>query len=100
MKGITTSDGQEFHLEGMEQAIIGYQAEHILTGRIMPMMPRHEIYSLFTLIKKMGEVSAHMDASGIEFNVFEYELVPIYEAELEGFSYVYINNDKDIFGRV
>jgi hypothetical protein len=98
MKGITTSDGKEFHLEGMEQTIIGYQAEHKDTGRILPMMPRHEIYSLFTLIKKMGEVSAIMDEQGIEFNIWEYELVPIYEDEVEGFTYVYVNNDKEIFG--
>ena len=66
----------------------------------MPMMPRHEVYSLFTLIKKMGEVSQHMDESGIEFNIWEYDLIPIYEAELEGFAYVYINLDKEIFGKL
>jgi len=100
MKGIITSTGEEFHLEGMELAIIGYQAEHRETGRILPLSPRHEIYSLFTLINKMGEVSKHMDESGIEFCIWDYELVPIYEEEVEGFAYVYINKDKEIFGRL
>lgn len=100
MKGIITSDGKEFHLEGMEQLIIGYQAEHKETGRILPLCPRHEIYSLFTLIKKMGEVAQHMDEQGIEFNIWEYDLVTIYEQEVEGFSYVYVNKDKEIFGRL
>ena len=101
MKGITTSDGKKFNLNMVsEPTILGYQAEHKDTGRILPLCPRHEIYSLFTLIKKMGEVSAHMDEQGIEFNIWEYELVPIYEIEVEGFSYVYVNKDKEIFGNL
>ena len=98
MKGILTSSGDEFYLEGIEPKPMGYQAEHRDTGRIMPMMPRHEIYSLFTLIKKMGEVAQQLDEAGISFNVFEYELISIYEEELEGMSYVYINQAKEIFG--
>lgn len=101
MKGkVTTFDGKEFHLEDFEPQIIGYQAEHKVTGRIMPMMPKHIIYSLFTIIYMMGEISKHMDDSGIEFNVFEYDLIPIYEQEVVGFSYVYMNNDKQIFKRL
>jgi hypothetical protein len=100
IKGITLSDGTPLELNVDENPIIGYQAKHRVTGRILPQCPRHEIYSLFTLVKKMGEVAKHMDKLKIDFNIWSYKLVTIRESDVEGFTYVYVNKDKEIFGRL
>ncbi len=92
MKGILNSKGNPLENIDNIHTIIGYQAEHNVTGRLLPMCNRFEVYELFTLMQKMGEVAEHMDECLIEFDVFDYVANPIYDVEVEGYSYVVINN--------
>ena len=95
MKGILTSDGRPFKLDNVSP-LIGYQVEHKLTGRLLPTCTRFQIYDLFSMLEKMGQVAEFLDREGEEpFDIFEYELVPIYEGELEG-SFILIKNNFDI----
>lgn len=94
MKGILTSDGKPFKLSYVN-TLIGYQAEHRVTGRLLPTCTRFQIYDHFSMLDKMGEVAEIMDMGGIEFDIFEYELVPIYEDEIDG-NYIYIQNNFDL----
>ena len=91
MEGILNSDGKSIENVNDIHTIIGYQAEHNVTGRLLPMCNRFEVYELFTLMKKMSEVAEHMDECLIEFNIWDYNANPIYDVEVEGNSYVIIN---------
>ena len=90
MKGITLRNGQPLDLDNINP-VIGYQAEHRVTGRLLPMCNRFEAYELFTLLKKMGDVSAHLDECGIPFDIWDYDLVEIREVD-EGSKFVVINS--------
>ena len=66
LDNITTSTGEPLDLDNINP-IIGYQAEHITTGRLLPTCNKFEVYGIISLSIKMNEVSIHKHV-GIYFS--------------------------------
>lgn len=78
---VTKTNGDPLNLDTLI-VCMGYQVEHSITGRILPTCSHHEIYSLNAVKIKMEKVCKEFQ-SDPEFNILEYELVPIYNFEVE-----------------
>jgi len=90
---ITTSDGHIFDPDDHKPEVIGYQIKHNLTGRILPSTTRKEVYSKAAAIHKMDETAITFNMMSAELDIWEYDLVPIYDFEREE-DFIYIS-DKD-----
>lgn len=96
MTGILKPDGKPFSIQGMideVDPIVGYQAEHIVTGRLLPMCNRFELYeNVQDLYIKMNEVAHAMDEMLDEgFDIFDYQAVEVRQTDLPEGGYVIIN---------
>ena len=96
MTGILTPDGKPFSIQGMideVDPIVGYQAEHQVTGRLLPMCNRFEYYKrVEDLYLKMNEVAQAMDEMIDEgFDIFDYHAVEVRQSDLPEGGYVVIN---------
>lgn len=78
MNGIVTSSGSELDLNQFNP-LIGYQIEHKITGRILPSTTHFQIFKKTAALLRLMEVKEVYN----NINMFEYELVPIYESEIE-----------------
>jgi hypothetical protein len=81
---ITLPNGIPLDLDTIHTSeIVGYQAIHLYTGRILPMCSRYEIYGAISLAKKMDLVAHQMEVLGVnDFNIFEYDMQPVFDFEI------------------
>ena len=90
---IVTSDGGIFDADDLKPKIIGYQIKHNQTGRILPSTTRKEIYTKAAAIHKMDQTAIMFNMMSTELDIWEYELIPVYDfEEEEDFKYI---TDRD-----
>jgi hypothetical protein len=75
---ILKANGQPLILDELV-GLIGYQIEHVVTGRILPSTSRHEIFTLESALKKLDDVNEVYD----NVSIVDYELIPIYDIEVD-----------------
>jgi len=56
VQGIQCTSGEPLNLDVLV-SLIGYQIEHVVTGRILPSTLRYEIYTLEAALNKLGDVN-------------------------------------------
>jgi hypothetical protein len=78
VQGIQCTSGVPLNLDTLV-SLIGYQIEHVVTGRILPSTLRHEIYTLEAALNKLGDVNEVYD----NVSIVDYELIPIYDIEVD-----------------
>ena len=97
---ITLQNGDKLDLENFNP-LIGYQIQHKKTGKILQFTNRFEIYSEKAAKKKIEDVNwIKRNSSSIEEDnsntiLINYELVPIYESEINSDGYQLIITDED-----
>lgn len=97
---ITLQNGDKLDLENFNP-LIGYQIQHKKTGNILPFTNRFEIYSEKAAKQKIQDVDwIKRNNSPIEENnsnaiLINYELVPIYQSEINSDGYQFIITDED-----
>lgn len=94
MDGILFSDGETPLVEEWINPCFGYQAVHLVTGRILPTCQRFEIFSWNAIIEKINEVYEYLDV-----DTTEYYIEPIYESELDEINgYIFRMSNIDFLG--
>jgi hypothetical protein len=78
IEGVQCTTGQPLILDELVE-LVGYQIEHVVTGRILPSTNRHEIYSLDSALKRLQDVNEVY----LDVRIIDYELIPIYDVEVE-----------------
>ena len=79
-EGITMSDGTP--LITMDQQCtapikLGYQIVHEITGRMLPMTLRNQVYTAWAAAEKLGNVALSIPT----LNAMDYIMKPLYEHE-------------------
>lgn len=92
---ITYSNGEKLDLDKFSNDLIGYQIEHIKTGRIFPMTQRNVVYSESAALNSIINISNVLHNMDMNIDVEEYDLVPIYLGEFKN-DWVFINGENNV----
>lgn len=82
MKGITTSEGELFEIDSLY--FLGFQIEHKVTGRRLPMTQSFEVFTESAARYKMLMVDAFLkEAHNIDIVIDDYYLTPVTKYDLK-----------------
>lgn len=94
---IVLPDGSPLSEDNVRPKIFGYQIVHKLTGRILPSTTRKQVYSKAAAIKKMNHVASMYTVMQASLDIWDYELVPLYEHEKPEEYVYFMDNDDHLF---
>lgn len=92
VSGVTKNNGDLLDISCLV-ILLGYQILHKVTGRRLPQTVDFEIYTAHAAMSKLGEVGEFFEDEP-DFDVLEYEFVPIYDFEMES-GWIQITHQKD-----
>lgn len=89
--GVQCTDGSPLDLPIEESKLIGYQIEHIITSRRLPGTTSFQVFGGIMASLKLTEI-----CEVYELDSAEYEIVPVYDVDLDG-AYIMIEHPLDTF---